>query len=79
MGRHQHIHSGFSEKYLETGTLSNQCLHLTLSFGEIINGLIKCIGLNNNKTLALDLTTDQVYLKQRQISKVMFISDYNKF
>lgn len=73
------LHSGFSEKYLETGILSNQCLNMTLSFREIIKGLIKCIGLNINKTLALDLTTDQVYLKQTQISKVMFISDDNKY
>lgn len=70
---------GFSEKYLETGTLSNLHLNLILSFREIIKGLIKCIGLNINKTLALDLTIDQVYLKQRQISKVMFVSDYNKY
>lgn len=73
------LHSVFSEKYLETNALSNQHLNLTLSLREIIKGLIKCIGLNINKTLALDLTIDQVYPKQSQISKVMFISTYNNY
>lgn len=73
------LHSGFSEKYLETGPLSKQHLNLVMSFREIIKGLVKCIGLNINKTLPLDLTTDQVCLKQSQVSKVVFISDYTKY